>query len=227
MIILGHRGIPVLIKENTIESLLKATELSDGIETDVRLTKDGIPVLIHDDNLEHFCGVHVKVKDLTLDELKNYSFQGYTVPTLEELLSAMPKKKCLNLEIKEYEAGEITVELSRSYQGEVIYSSFNHELINELKNKYPQYKFGYLFGEEHTDMKFQDFLKLIEQNTYSVHLPIAGYKLKSKAYQELLPLVKKVGVKVVFWTVNMKEEIKPIEEYVDYVITDDVRIFKN
>lgn len=226
MKILGHRGIPVLFKENTLPSLLRAIECgADGIETDVRLTKDNAPVLIHDEDLKHFCGEDVKVKDLSLDELKKFISDGLSVPTLEEFLSIVPKGKCLNLEIKEYEAGEITVELSKSYEGEVIYSSFDHRLINELKVKYPELKFGYLFGREHLDISEEDFFELFKFNTYSAHLPIFGYIEKPELFKIILPKLKEMGIKVVFWTVNSREDIQSIKEYIDYVITDDVRIF--
>ncbi|MFN3692253.1 MAG: glycerophosphodiester phosphodiesterase family protein, partial [Fervidobacterium sp.] len=144
MYVLGHRGIPKLLKENTLPSLLKAIELgADGIETDIRLTKDGVPVIIHDDNLLNFCDANILTGDITFEELKNYKDGEYTVPSLRELLDSLPPGKIINLEIKEYEAGEITVELSKDYPGEVIYSSFDHKIITELKYKYPTCKFGY------------------------------------------------------------------------------------
>jgi len=227
MIILGHRGIPALIKENTLESLLKAIELgADGIETDVRLTKDGTPVLIHDDNLSNFCGEDIKIKELTISELKEFRYDGMTIPTLEEFLLSVPHNKCLNLEIKEYEAGEITVELGKRYEGNVIYSSFNHDLITELKNKYTDYKFGYLFGEEHMGMNIEEITDLFKHNTYSAHLPINGYLSKPELFNKLLPMLREMCIKIVFWTVNSKDEIAKISEYVDYLITDDIRIFK-
>lgn len=226
MKILGHRGIPVLFKENTLPSLLRAIECgADGIETDVRLTKDGVPVLIHDEDLKNFCGEDVKVRDLNLSELKKFSFDGLNIPTLEEFLSIVPKGKCLNLEIKEYEAGEVTIELSKDYDGELIYSSFDHRLINEFKIKYPHLKFGYLFDEKDSDISLEEFFNLFSYNTYSAHLPIDGYDKKTELFEIILPKLKEMGIKIVFWTVNSKEQISSIKGYIDYLITDDVRIF--
>ena len=225
--ILGHRGIPVLYKENTILSLIKAIEFgANGVETDVRLTKDGIPVLLHDDNLCNFAGVDVKLKDITLKELRTFSYQGLNVPTLEEFLKSVPSGKCLNIEIKEYEAGEITVSMcEKLYVGEKIYSSFNHLLINELKEKYPNLKFGYLFDEEHVGISEEEIINLFDKNTFSAHLPIVGLQEFPEILIPLIHKLKEKNIKIVLWTVNSKSEIEKIRNLIDYVITDDVRIF--
>ncbi|MEN3042490.1 MAG: glycerophosphodiester phosphodiesterase family protein [Fervidobacterium sp.] len=226
MKILGHRGVPVLLKENTIPSLLKAFEFgADGIETDLRITKDGKIVLIHDETLKSFCGEDIRVKDLELNDLSKFSSDGLKVPTLEEFLEVVPKYKCLNLEIKDYEAGELAVELSKSYEGEIIYSSFNHKLIDQLKQTYPNLKFGYLFGKEHSNMSDEEFFNLFTLNTYSAHLPITAYEQKPEIIEKIVEKLKNMGIKIVFWTVNSKEAIKSIQHYIDYLITDDVRIF--
>jgi len=225
--ILGHRGIPVLYKENTLVSLNKAIELgAHGIETDVRLSKDGVPVLIHDDNIRSFAGVDIKIRDLSLSELKEYTFSGLTIPTLEEFLKSAPPGKCLNIEIKEYEAGEIAIEMcERYYSGEKIYSSFNHKLITELKERYPKLKFGYLFEESHAGMSEEEIIGLFDKNTFSAHLPVVGLAYYPDIFMSIIQRLKEKDIKIVMWTVNSKEEIEKIWNFVDYVITDDVRIF--
>jgi glycerophosphoryl diester phosphodiesterase len=225
--ILGHRGIPVLYKENTLQSLLAPFSFgADGIETDVRLTKDGVPVLIHDETLTNFCGTDVGVSDLTLAELREYKSDGETVPTLEEFLKFAPKNRCLNIEIKEYEAGELSVLICRKfYEGEIIFSSFNHHLINELKEKYNGLKFGYLFDEQHASMSDEEIFALFDKNTYSAHLPVVGLLYFPERLLNIIKELKRREIKIVLWTVNDKNDIAKISEYVDYVITDDVRIF--
>jgi glycerophosphoryl diester phosphodiesterase len=225
--ILGHRGLPVLYKENTLQSLLAPFSFgADGIETDVRLTKDGVPVLIHDETLTNFCGAGVRVGDLTLAELKEYKSNGETIPTLEEFLKLAPKNRCLNIEVKEYEAGELSVLICKTfYEGEIIFSSFNHRLINELKERYSGLKFGYLFDEQHISMSDEEILALFDKNTYSAHLPVIGLLYFPERLVNIIKELKKREIKIVLWTVNSKNDIARITEYVDYVITDDVRIF--
>lgn len=227
MKILGHRGIPVLYKENTLPSLLEPFYLgADGIETDVRLTKDNVPVLIHDDSLINFCGVDVKVRDLSLAELKRYKSNGESVPTLEEFLKLAPKGKCLNIEIKEYEAAELAISMCTTlYDGGLIFSSFNHSLISELKVNYTSLRFGYLFDEGHAKLSDEEIFSLFEQNTYSAHLPVVGLSYFPERFLKIIKELKRRNVKIVVWTVNDRKDIEKIWGYVDYIITDDVRLF--
>lgn len=89
MKIIGHRGAAGLKLENTITSLKAALEIGvDAIEFDVRLTKDGQPVLSHDDKLKRVGGGNHKISALTYDELKMIRLHGNeTVPHLEEALT--------------------------------------------------------------------------------------------------------------------------------------------
>ncbi|MBR5529582.1 MAG: glycerophosphodiester phosphodiesterase, partial [Oscillospiraceae bacterium] len=114
----GHRGFAAKYPENTMISFEAALALPlDAIEFDVWLTKDKVPVLIHDGNCLRTCGVDVHVRDLTLAEVKKleaayiqkfgdtYVGQGVTIPTFEELLILCKEKRPdirLGVEIKEY-----------------------------------------------------------------------------------------------------------------------------
>ncbi|ODN31209.1 glycerophosphodiester phosphodiesterase family protein [Fervidobacterium thailandense] len=227
MKILGHRGLPRLYPENTMKSFLAALSYgADGLETDVRLTADGIPVLIHDADLLRLAGEDVEVGELKFKELKDFNVGGEPIPTLEEFLSAIPPGKWINLEIKEPGAGEVTVEFALShYDGQLIFSSFEHQLINELKRKYPNAKFGYLFDERHENLTLDEVRDLFREHTFSAHLPIEFKILDSKRFSEMCNLVKSLNLKLVLWTVNEPALISDIKELVDFVITDDVRLF--
>lgn len=227
MIVLGHRGIPALCPENTLRSFLEAFKYgADGIETDVRLTKDGVPVLIHDDNLERLVGVDTKISSLTYLELRDYRISEETIPTLEELLKQVPSGKHLNLEVKEAEAGEITIRISQEmYDGEIIYSSFNHGLIDELKHRYTNLKFGYLFDETALKMTMDEFFSLFKENTFSAHLPIELRKYDESLFQMMLKELRKMNIRIVLWTVDSRSDVEDVKEFVDYVITNDVRLF--
>lgn len=69
--IFAHRGASGYAPENTLEAFaLAITQGADGIELDVQLTKDGIPVVIHDETIDRVTEKTGWVKDYTLNELK-------------------------------------------------------------------------------------------------------------------------------------------------------------
>ncbi len=73
----AHRGASHYAPENTFQAFYEGLRLgADGIETDIQLSRDGVPVLFHDDTLSRVCGVDAKVSDLTLAELKNLLVAG-------------------------------------------------------------------------------------------------------------------------------------------------------
>jgi glycerophosphoryl diester phosphodiesterase len=94
---LAHRGDWRHAPENTLPALLAALAVPgcDGLEFDVRAARDGVPVVIHDDTLDRVQGVAGRVRDLTADELAVLG-----VPTLEDVLAAVPRRAFLDVELK-------------------------------------------------------------------------------------------------------------------------------
>src|SRR4051794_13837153 len=66
----AHRGASGYAFENTLKAFEKAVEFEAGIETDLQLTKDGVPVIIHDADLYRVTGLRKFITELTLDELR-------------------------------------------------------------------------------------------------------------------------------------------------------------
>ncbi|MEU9164468.1 glycerophosphodiester phosphodiesterase [Streptomyces sp. NPDC048424] len=83
----GHRGDPYRVRENTLPSIRSAfARGADAVEIDVRLTRDGVPVLLHDDTLQRLWGHDVRLGDVTAPQLKELT-EG-AVPTLRDALMA-------------------------------------------------------------------------------------------------------------------------------------------
>ncbi|MFD5418192.1 glycerophosphodiester phosphodiesterase [Streptomyces sp. NPDC127069] len=83
----GHRGDPYRVRENTLASIGSAfTRGADAVEVDVRLTRDGVPVLLHDETLERLWGHDVRLDAVTAPQLKELAGGG--IPTLREALMA-------------------------------------------------------------------------------------------------------------------------------------------
>ena len=115
--VIGHRGCAGEAPENTLVSFERALAAGAAIlESDVHLTRDGTPVLIHDDVVDRNTDASGRVRELTLNELQHldagYGFsgdggrthpfrgRGHRIPTLREALEAFPGAR-FNLELKE------------------------------------------------------------------------------------------------------------------------------
>jgi glycerophosphoryl diester phosphodiesterase len=92
--IYGHRGMVQEAPENTLAAYRLCLQEGIGIEVDVRLTRDGIPIVIHDGTITRTAGRKGSVADLTLEEIKRLdagswfspAFRGVRVPTFQEVL---------------------------------------------------------------------------------------------------------------------------------------------
>lgn len=102
MKIIGHRGYSAKFPENTLMSFQAAIDISaDMIEFDVLMSKDGVPVIIHDETLNRTTNGKGHVSLMTLQELKKLDAgQGQFIPTLEEVLQLAKGKIGLHVEIK-------------------------------------------------------------------------------------------------------------------------------
>src|ERR1044072_5476525 len=110
MLIIGHRGASAVAPENTIAAFREALAVgADGIEFDVRLTRDGVPVVIHDSTLRRTGGLPHRVADLAWEEISKVdvgsvfakTFANETVPSLAELFTLFQSNNStLYLEMK-------------------------------------------------------------------------------------------------------------------------------
>jgi glycerophosphoryl diester phosphodiesterase len=94
---LAHRGDWRRAPENTIPAFLAALDVPgcDGLEFDVRLSRDRVPVCYHDETLARVHGVDRRVAELTAEELGEHG-----IPTLEGALNAIPRRAFLDVELK-------------------------------------------------------------------------------------------------------------------------------
>ncbi|MGW4566169.1 glycerophosphodiester phosphodiesterase [Streptomyces sp. NPDC004561] len=83
----AHRGDPYRFRENTLDSLRSALDQgADAVEIDVRLTRDGVPVLLHDDTLKRLWDLDRPLRALSAEEVRGLT--AGRVPTLAEALDA-------------------------------------------------------------------------------------------------------------------------------------------
>ena len=101
----AHRGLfdnRCYIPENSLAAFQKAIDYGYGIEMDVQLTKDKVPVVAHDYNLKRVCGEDVLISSLTFEELSKYTLFNSSehIPSLEEALNLIDEQVPIMVEIK-------------------------------------------------------------------------------------------------------------------------------
>lgn len=150
----AHRGASEYAPENTLSAFYLGIQMkANGIETDIRRSKDGVLVLFHDDTLERVAGIQLGVNDLNLDELKKiliYGNKGFIpdrIVTLEEFLQLFAYRDLtFAIEIKEKGVEADTVELIRKYNAldKCIFTSFDFESLCALRKVDASIRLGYL-----------------------------------------------------------------------------------
>jgi glycerophosphoryl diester phosphodiesterase len=128
--IFAHRGFALdhVADENTMRAFGAALALGAAyLETDIQITKDGVPVLFHDDDLLRVAGLPRKISEVSLAELAGLQLiNGGKIPTLREALTELPTAR-FNLDLKVWGAVEPAVLLIRELAAEsrVLVSSFS------------------------------------------------------------------------------------------------------
>lgn len=148
--VIGHRGNRAHAPENTLESFAQAVALgADAIELDVRASSDGVPVLMHDPDVERTTNGTGEVASMTFGDLrkldagarfttdggKTFPFKGkgHLIPTLDEVLDAFPSTPTL-IEIKTKDASSLIRHSIESHGAEsrVLVDSFDGEALREF-----------------------------------------------------------------------------------------------
>ena len=137
---LAHRGDWRLAPENSLEALVLAagTPGIDGVEFDVRLSRDGVPVLLHDETLERVQGRDEAVADLSAAELREAG-----IPSLAEVLAALPPEAFLDVELKGPGHAKATADALRAGRGKAperaVVSSFDEASLAAMAKALPDW----------------------------------------------------------------------------------------
>lgn len=212
-LIFGHRGYPAKFPENSLSGFSYAIDHAiDGLEFDVHLTKDNIPVIMHDEKINRTTNGHGKIRQYTFDELQQFQLSnGETIPSLEQLLQLVAQRRVyLNLEFKTDRVHytnieKIVLDMVRDYDlvYPVIYSSFS---LQTLKNAYR------VDAHQQYCLLSDHVLHQPQRLAQIAHL--AGVHLKH--YQNLSNLEERI------WTVDDPQKMKQLfEKRVAGIITDD------
>lgn len=128
MLRVGHRGAAGYAPENSLASIQKAIALGvDLVEVDLRRTRDGHLVLLHDERVNRTTNGIGRVADMTLDQVQKLGAgDSQRIPTLDEALQTAHGRAGLILELKVEGIGQQACTIIRrsGFKGPVIYASF-------------------------------------------------------------------------------------------------------
>ncbi len=217
--IVGHRGARRYCIENTIECFKKALDCgATSIEFDLRETKDGEIIVIHDPSVDRVFGVRGEVKNMCLRELKELDKDGAKIPTLEEVLDAFRDKLAFDIEIKVEGIEEKVLRIIKDKECEekVMITSFLPSVLITINKINKDIKLGILFSA--LDKKIWSLTEKI--GAYAL---VPHYKIVSP---DFISMSHRNNLKVFPWTVNEKTDmIKLLEIGIDGLITDDPCLF--
>ncbi len=212
MQIIGHRGCN-LEPENTLRALTKGMECADFVEVDVRMSKDGVPIIIHDRTLERTTNGKGLVKELTLEQLKELDAgKGEKIPTLREVLDLV-KDRGLLVEIKEAGSeGKICDTIKESGITNIMLVSFSPVSLRNARELLSGIKTGIIYSRA-----VENPVRLALGIKANVLLP--KYELASR---ELTERAHRHNLMVFPWTLNTEQEIKrAVDIGVDGFASDD------
>ncbi len=162
--VIGHRGAAAYAPENTIEGIHTAADMGvEWVELDVKLTKDDIPIIFHDEELSRTTNGSGLVAETTYDDLLQMecgswfgeSFTGIKIPTLEEAIDVLIERNLgFSLEIKpcpsrEKETTEVALDLLSHYWDDhqrLLISSFQHVCLEVARDMATDWSRSLLIG---------------------------------------------------------------------------------
>jgi glycerophosphoryl diester phosphodiesterase len=225
---IAHRGYPVKHPENTLISFQAACDLSySQLELDVHLTKDGVPVLMHDVSINKMTNGKGMIKDFTLEELKQFRISGTeTIPTLEEALRLLKGKMIVNIDIKQtgnlYEGIEERVyEVLRATDMlDQVYLMFLDQFsLMKMRKLSPDVELG---------VSFIGSMPCIFPFMKEQRIRYLGVKLAFLT-DEYYRMIEEQGYELIVWPINVIEDMSLVAEKYPaaLVTTNELELYKS
>ena len=144
MLIFAHRGVAHRgADENSVEAFCRAVEFDiDGIELDIRLTRDEEPVIVHDVDLRRIAGNNRKIEDLLWKEAREIKLRhGSSIPLLDDVTACIPPPMKIDFEVKDHAAVHLLIKklnTSKGLRERSIISSFNKYVLECAEIEVPE-----------------------------------------------------------------------------------------
>jgi len=246
-LVIAHRGGAALAPENTMIAFEKAKSLGvDVIEFDIRMTKDGHLIVLHDETVDRTTNGEGEVSSFTLAELKKldaayrfhdirgryiYRNQGVTIPTVEEVFQQLTDVK-FNIELKEPPKKQTYPEMEKklwelikkyNMQEKVLISSFSDDILSKFQEHAKD--FVALSASKQETQKFVFYHKLFLNRLYRPKVDAIqlepSYGFIDLEDERIINGAKKLNMGIHYWTINDEDEMRHLlEKGATGIITD-------
>ncbi len=209
----AHRGASAYAPENTMSAFNMAIQLNaNGIELDLRRTKDGKIVIFHDNEIDKKSNKKGKISDYTYQELLNFDFGSWfdlkykdeKIVLFEDFAKKfLPKELTFAIELKEEKIEKETFDIIKKYatHNNIYITSFNYNALENMRKIDSNIKLSWLIKEK------------INKNNIEKLLKINGTQICPKAdnvTKEGIELAKKSELRVRVWGVSNEEIMKKV-----------------
>ncbi len=231
-LIIAHRGDVSNAPENTLPAFQSAYDSgADGVELDVRLTRDDRLVVFHDRGLKRLGGMRGLVSNTTLDEMRSQDvggwfgpeFRGLQPPTLDEVFDLLPSSFLINVEMKavidrmRLIAHKVAEVLQRHQRREcTLVSSFNPISLWELRKVDPTITRGYIWSRRHPPpIRSRCFSRMVQAHWYD--------PAHDSYNPQLMRNMRRRNVRTLAWDVDFDRDLSRMASAgLDAVVTDDL-----
>lgn len=210
---LAHRGYPMKYPENTIKSFEESYKLGfSHIELDVQLSKDKVPVLMHDQTINRTTNGSGMVSDYTVQELKKFQTKkgAEKIPTLEEARTFAKGKMKVAVELKQFgnqhkgiEEKVLKVIQQTDMMDQVYVNSFHHFTIIKMRELSEEVELGLI--QSGPTPAVIPVMKELRMKYLS--LPV------HQLYDEYVEMCEEAGITIVTWPVDTEEQFLKSHQY--------------
>lgn len=220
---IAHRGASAEKPENTLAAFHRAlAHRSDGVELDVHVTCDGVPVVIHDATLRRLTGAPGRVAATPWYELRNRRVRGEPIPRLADVLARVRRRTIVQIEIKSATAVTPTVRAVRNARAErrVLFSSLAPGIVLAVRRLAPEIpRMLISTGRRAVSGLLRQLTALDAVGVCVHHHAVASADWVGRFHAH--------GFSVWCWTVNHPGAMRRLAEHgVDAIISDDPALLR-
>ena len=228
----AHRGLHDNASdapENSMRAFAKAVDAGFGIELDIQMSKDGVPVVFHDFTLKRICGASGKVIDYTFEELQQFSLCGtdQRIPRFEDVLKLVDGRVPLIVEFK-IELADLSIcpaadQLLSNYKGMYCMESFNPLGVLWYRRHRKSIVRGQLSDAFLKEGEYTGALYFLLQNLLFNWLGKPDFVAYNHKYPNILSRKLCRGLyhnTAAAWTIKSQEQLEAAKEHFDIFIFD-------